>query len=340
CPMNGLRPLLRKVAYRSGLLGAARLRLRSTLTVLMLHRVMDPADQDFALADPTFTMSSPLFASLLEFLRDHYEIVSLADVMAAYDGVKPLPHHSLLITFDDGWADNLRYAAPLLQRGRIPAVVFAVAAAVLSRADVWWQERLFIAARNGSLTDWLGKPQVKDKIADSARGRANSSPIDVATILGLMEDGERDELLLTLPSTPCSRRMMLEPGNLRELVDHGIDIGLHGYSHVPLTNVPDVTAELSRANHAIHEMSGGRSIGTALGCPHGQYDSRVVDGAHAVGIKLVFTSDPCLNATHDGMLTRGKVLGRINVIARHMEDRPGRFDPSAAARFLWAREVR
>jgi hypothetical protein len=40
------------------------------------------------------------------------------------------------------------------------------------------------------------------------------------------------------------------------------------------------------------------------------------------------------------MLTGGRVLGRINVFARQIEDREGRFDPSAAARFLWAREVR
>ena len=338
--MNNLRRLLRKVAYRSGLLTAARSRLRSTLTVVMLHRVMDPADPDSALADPTFTMSSPLFASFLEFLRDHYAIVSLAEVMAAYDGVKPLPYHSALITFDDGWADNLRYAAQLLQRGKTPAVVFVVAAALLSHDDAWWQERLFIAARDGSLTAWLGQPRVRDRIVACALGRANPSPIDLATILGLMEDGERDGLLLTLPATPCSRRMMLEPDDLHELADHGIDIGLHGYTHVPLTNVPDVTAELSRASHAIREMSDGRSTCTALGCPHGQYDSRVVDGARAAGIKLVFTSDPCLNATHDGMLTGGRVLGRINVFARQIEDRQGRFDPSAAARFLWAREVR
>ena len=333
--MNGVRALLRTAAYRSGLLAAARSRLRSTLTVVMLHRVMDPADPDFLLADPKFTMSTPLFASFLEFLRDHYAIVSLAEVMAAYDGVKPLPDHSVLITFDDGWADNLRYAAPLLQRSKTPAVVFAVAAALLSHDDAWWQERIFIAARDGSLTDWLGQPQVRDRI-----GGVNPSPIDVATILGLMEDEERDELLLTLPCIPCSRRMMLAPDDLSELADHGIDIGLHGYTHVPLTNVPDVTAELSRASDAIREMSGGRSICTALGCPHGQYDRRVVDGARAAGIKLVFTSDPYLNATHDGMLTGDRVLGRINVFARQIEDREGRFDPSAAARFLWAREVR
>jgi peptidoglycan/xylan/chitin deacetylase (PgdA/CDA1 family) len=338
--MNGLRPLLRKAAYRSGALDVARSSQRRTLTVVMLHRVIDPADPDFALSDPTYTLSLPLFEHLVKFLRDHYEIVSLADVTAAYDRVKSLPNHSLLVTFDDGWADNLRYAAPVLRRGNTPAVVFTVAEAVQSKADAWWQETVFAAARNGSMADWIGQRHVRDKIKVSAHGQAEPSAIDVVTTLGFMPDDEREELLLTLPAQPCGRRMMLEPDDLCKLVDLGIDIALHGYTHVPLTNVPDVAAELSRASRALHEMSAGRSIGTALGCPHGRYDSRVVDGARAAGVELVFTSDPCLNSTHQGMLTRDRVLGRINVIARHIEDRPGRFDPSAAARWLWARDIR
>jgi peptidoglycan/xylan/chitin deacetylase (PgdA/CDA1 family) len=174
----------------------------------------------------------------------------------------------------------------------------------------------------------------------SAHEQAAPSAIDVVTVLGSIDQEKRDRLLLSLPAAQCSRRMMLKPDELRELTALGIDIALHGYNHVPLTRSPDVADELTRASAAISRMSGGTSIGTALGCPHGRYDDRVIDGARAAGVKLVFTSDPCLNSTRDGMLVRDRVLGRINVIAQHIEDRPGQFDPSAAARWLWAREVR
>ena len=81
--MTALRPFLRDVAYRSGALSLARSKLRHALTVLMLHRVIDPADPDFAQSDPTYTLSAPLFEQLLQFLRDHYAVVSLRDVMHA-----------------------------------------------------------------------------------------------------------------------------------------------------------------------------------------------------------------------------------------------------------------
>ena len=51
--MRTLRPLLRKAAYRSGALGMVRSRLRRALTVVMFHRVMDPADPDFAASGMT-----------------------------------------------------------------------------------------------------------------------------------------------------------------------------------------------------------------------------------------------------------------------------------------------
>ncbi len=301
---------------------------------------MDTADPDFAWTDPTYTLSLHLFEHLLDFLLAHYKIVNLAEVMAAYDGVKPLADYSVLITFDDGWADNLRYAAPVLQRLGLPAVVFTVAEPVSSLSDAWWQERVFAAARSGSLADWLSQRFVKERIFGPALAPTMPLALGVVTQLGLMEEDEREALLGTLAPAPCRRRMMLEPADLRKLADLGIDVALHGYKHLPLTSVPDVAAELGRARDQIAMMSDGTSIGTALGCPHGRYDDRVIAGARAAGIKLMFTSDPYLNPTYRGMLRRDRILGRINVIARHIESGPGQFDPSATARWLWARETR
>jgi hypothetical protein len=54
----------------------------------------------------------------------------------------------------------------------------------------------------------------------------------------------------------------------------------------------------------------------------------------------VFTSDPFLNQTQRGMLDGKRTLGRVNVVARHIEAAPGELDPAGAARWLWARECR
>ena len=335
--MSATTRLLRSLAYHSGALSLARARQRDSLTVLMLHRVLDQADPDFAGADPVWTLSLSLFDQFLGFVRKHYDVVSLADVIAAQEGIRPLPSRAVLITFDDGWADNLRYAAPALQRHGLPAVVFAVAEPISEPGRAWWQEIVFAASRQGMLDDWLDQTEVKnalDGLGDKPRG------IDIVSRLGVKEPAARDALVAKLPAMPCHARMMLEPGELRQLADFRIDVGLHGYTHVPLTAVPDVADELRRARETIASLSEGKANTTALGCPHGQYDGKVVAEAFAQGITHVFTSDPCLNRTQRGMLDGKRTLGRINVVARHIEAAPGELDPAGAARWLWARDCR
>lgn len=322
--MSGLRGLLRSAAYQSGALSFGR--IRHALTVLMLHRVLDPADPDLAQSDPRYTLSLPLFEQLLQFVSDHYAVVSLRDVMDAADGARPLPDHAVLISFDDGWADNLRCAAPALKARAMPAALFAVPDAILSPDDVWWQEQVFVAARSGSL------PEKLPALGELPR------PLDVVAALVRMDAAERQRILAAVPAGPFHARMMLTPREVPRLADYGIDVGLHGYSHAPLTAVPDVEEEIREAAQAVGGMSTVAMTST-LGCPHGRYDERVIAGARAAGVKLIFTSDPILNRLEGGML-RSDTLGRINVEAARISLHPHRLDPASAARWLWARDCR
>ena len=306
----------------------------------MFHRVLDPADQDYAQRDPDFALSARLFEQLLGFFHDHYAVVSLRDVMNARDDGRPLPDHALLISFDDGWADNLRNAAPLLRARGMPAVLFVVPEAIQSDGDAWWQEQVFAAARAGVLGTWLDQDQRREVILRGEAGGALPYPLDIVTRLVLMEPARRAEILATLPAVPLRARMMLRPDEVPTLAALGIDIGLHGYSHAPLTAVADVAGELNQAKLAIATLSAGTATTNVLGCPHGRYNAAVLAAAHEAGMKLVFTSDPQLNVTQDGMLVPDRPLGRINIVARQIEAAPDRLSPAAAARWLWARDCR
>lgn len=336
--MTSFRPLLRKAAYRSGVLSLVRHGVRQALTAIMLHRVVDPADPDFPHDDPTYTVSAPLFDQFLDFVQDHYTVVDIHQVMQACAGAKPLPEHAMLITFDDGWADNLRYAAPLLQAHSMPAIIFVAAEAVLSDSMAWWHEQIFAADRSGLLTGWLENDTVRKLVAGKDTADAGMHPLEVVTRLAKMEPDDRAPILATLPSRPCHSRMMLRPDELPKLASFGIDVGVHGYRHVPLTAIDDVQTELSRSREAIACASQGAAVTTALGCPHGRYNERVVAGAHAAGIKLVFTSDEVLNTTRNGMLTTDRPFGRVAIPALAVQSSRDRLDRGKAARWLWDRK--
>src|SRR5690606_15174773 len=103
--------LVKRALYRSGLLGLYhRLRNRRALTVIMFHRVLTQQDPRWASCDPDYTLEAGLLERCLEFFRRHYNVVSSDDVLAARRDGTPLPDRALLITFDDGWADNHAHA--------------------------------------------------------------------------------------------------------------------------------------------------------------------------------------------------------------------------------------
>ena len=94
--------------------GAADARLR----VLMYHKVND-------LPGNPLTMPVSLFDEQMDQLRQlGYTVVDLDAVLAHYVDGKPLPSQAVLITFDDGYHDNLENAARVLRKYDYPAVLF------------------------------------------------------------------------------------------------------------------------------------------------------------------------------------------------------------------------
>ena len=91
-----------------------RIRNRNTLTIVVFHRVLAVDDERWPHAHPEWTVSDAVFEQCLQFFRRHYYVISLEELLSSVEQGKKLPNRSLLITFDDGYADNEEYALPLL----------------------------------------------------------------------------------------------------------------------------------------------------------------------------------------------------------------------------------
>jgi peptidoglycan/xylan/chitin deacetylase (PgdA/CDA1 family) len=112
---NGVyRAIGETVAGRGGVNGEPE----RTLRVLMYHKVNDLQP------NPT-TVPTEVFAEQMALLGEFgYVPVSLALVRDHYVEGAPLPAGAVLITFDDGYRDNLENALPILLRHGYPAVIF------------------------------------------------------------------------------------------------------------------------------------------------------------------------------------------------------------------------
>jgi len=67
-----------------------------------------------------------LFESHLQYLKQHYVVVSLREVAEYLASGRPLPKRAVVITFDDGYQDNYEVAFPLLKKYDLHATIFVV----------------------------------------------------------------------------------------------------------------------------------------------------------------------------------------------------------------------
>jgi len=89
-----------------------------TLRVLMYHKINDVPENSVTVPVGLFDEQMAQLGAL------GYRPVSIDDVLAYYVDRVPLPPKAVLITFDDGYRDNLENAVPVLRRHGYPAVIF------------------------------------------------------------------------------------------------------------------------------------------------------------------------------------------------------------------------
>jgi len=303
------------------------------LTVIMLHRVLPQAMYAQREPDPGYTISSELLEQLVTFLRANYTVVALPDVLEARRGTRRLPAHPLLITFDDGWEDNVRYAAPILAAAGMPWTLF-VAAGAVGTGGPWWQETVLKTLRTGRVP-------YRDLWEMATAGAATAIPDDgcelaLLNAFGALDPQRRDSVLAHLRGHEPSPDMADWDG-LRGL-GRNVSMGVHGFSHLPLTMLNNPKQDLIEARDLLRSYFGAAAI-ASMSFPHGRYDVKVLAAARALAFELLFTSDAVLNDCSDGLLPYD-MIGRISVESSSICDHRGKFDPGRAERWLMVRERR
>lgn len=116
-------------------------RRQRKVLILMYHRVADYVSDPWALC-----VSPRNFEDQLSVLRRIAPPMSLTRLIADLRGGK-VPRRSVVITFDDGYADNLHIASPLLQKYDAPATIFLVSSHINRSSEYWWDEldRIFLS---------------------------------------------------------------------------------------------------------------------------------------------------------------------------------------------------
>ena len=256
---------------------------RSGPIILMYHQV------SVLESDPWLLAVNPRhFAEQLEVLARRREVVPLRQLTAEIDTSR-LDSRQVAITFDDGYADNLTNAKPILEQFGFPATVFVVGDAVGQERELWWDEldRVFLGqhslpdhleihfngrthrwdlsdgGRSGPLTKWRGsaRERLRQSLWRQLRGLPASERWHVI-----------DELQAWASQTPRvrpERRVMSAEEVVRLGADGLIEIGAHTASHPRLAALSPVAQldDIVRGKRRLEEIIGGPT--TSFSYPFG-----------------------------------------------------------------------
>ena len=129
---------LRAMERRRGARDARRAYSTGAVVVLAFHAISDLRD-DSILGD--YGTPRARFGEHLDALaRKGWTFIDLDRLLRALDGEEAVPRRAVLVTFDDGYADLVSDAAPVLDERGIPALAFAVAGLV-GRTNEWDQQK-------------------------------------------------------------------------------------------------------------------------------------------------------------------------------------------------------
>ena len=233
----------------------ARRALAQPPVILCYHRVLEPD------ADPhLLAVSAEHFRQQLEVVQRIARPLSLGELNDALSH-ESLPPRGVVVTFDDGYLDNLEGALPILRELRVPATIYIATGYVGKDREFWWDdlERLTLGANglpgildlqiNGRQREWDLGAAAGDSTQNGSWNVLASGEwtprqklfTDLhATLRPLAEASQQDvlEQLRVLTGTPPAARPLYRCVNASELktlaTEPLITLGAHTITHCDL----------------------------------------------------------------------------------------------------------
>ncbi len=272
---------------------------RHTVPVLLIHGVLPDADSSPFNASGKIISPTKL-RTYLERIMKIFTVIPCEQLIDQSFNASPMSKKidRLVITFDDGYANNLIYALPILQSLGAPFTIFVTAGFIDSRMLLWndllefaifttsrskieksalLDESIFTNGSEFSLAETFsslsntGIPiaTVEDKLAAIAMLKNHLKNLNVEMAQKLTARiCDCLEVDLAHPKLEDVRFMTRD--QIRKLVNTGVVIGSHGLTHAILSREPIENArdEIFQSKSLLQELT-GKNI-TLFAYPNGR----------------------------------------------------------------------
>lgn len=256
-----------------------------------------------------------LFREQIAFMKSNFNIVTMEQVLEAISTKEKLPEKALLLTFDDGYADNYNVAMPVLEEYGVQGSFFIPGKTFTTHQllDVNKIHYVLASANIYNLVEDLKKEM------DYYRGQEfQYAPTEelfakyaVASRFDIKETVFVKQMLQTvLPEKlrniissklfakyvgvteeQLAYELYMSKEQIRTMKRHGMFIGIHGYDHYWLGNLPveQMENDISLALDALDEFVDRKQW--VMNYPYGNYNKDVLAYISKQGACLGLTTE-------------------------------------------------
>jgi peptidoglycan/xylan/chitin deacetylase (PgdA/CDA1 family) len=246
-------------------------------TVIYYHQLVAHPRPDHPFLAGAFTPEQ--FRASMTWIKQRYHPLSMEEMCHIWYHGKRWPARSVVITFDDGFKNNL-WAARILRELDMSATFYVISEVVDgSFMPSFLRYAHIVGTRQGSVFDTPTGPVDFGNLLSTRRWTLTTKEHLLSLPLPGRE-GLLDQLSEIFGSAPIDPEdpdyHFLSASDLREMVDLGMTIGCHTATHEKLSRCSDeeLQYQIVESQQKLAELV-GQPIGT-ISYPDGRFDQRVL----------------------------------------------------------------
>ncbi|PKP21015.1 MAG: hypothetical protein CVU05_07690 [Bacteroidetes bacterium HGW-Bacteroidetes-21] len=251
----------------------------------LFHRV-NPVRDSFW--DP---MDVSLFEKCIEFISKKYRVELIENIAFSPDSFSE--NNIATIMFDDGYKDNIEFAAPILKKYNCKASFYVVTECIENNIPTWTKRLEHIIQethKSKIILDFNCLPQkIRQRNLDTNE-KKKAYIFQLKSTLKKLSHEERSDVLNYIYKEYFETdppKIMMSWKDLFELKNEGHYIGSHSVSHNMLgtmTNEDEIRGELKNSAGIIQLKLGHFPV--TISYPVGSYNKRVIELSKEVGYQI------------------------------------------------------
>lgn len=256
-----------------------------------------------------------LFKNQIEFLHHNFSMITMEELIAAYEESYELPENAALLTFDDGYADHFSYVFPLLNEYKmqgsfyIPGKTFSEGKVldvnkihfILASGKIEYiLERLYplLDFYRGQEFDYASNEELFEQYGTVTRFDTREVNFIKKILQTVLPEELRNiitnqlfEEIVGVSELAFAKELYMNREQIACMKRNGMFIGLHGYDHYWMGNLTEKEAadDIDKALNCMQDFIDPQKW--VLNYPYGSFNDNVISMIKKKGCCLAMATE-------------------------------------------------